>query len=396
MRNVIVGTIFFIALCLLLIPCVLSAQVYPGNSYGIYRLTGQFYVYAIPTSVPYLGVTPDARSAGMGNAKLTSTPDANAIFYNSSKLAFADKKLGFATNTVPWYRQEVKNMRINTFSGYVRIDKSQTIGCFVRRFSLGDIRFLDGNGQPLESNKPFETDFALSYSRQLKERFAVGITLKYIYSKLAEGQTTLYQTIIPASALAGDISFTYKTPLSDFTELTIGSAITNLGPKISYAEGYVGNYMPTNLGVGTGVQFIFNDNFWMHTALDVNRLLVLSPPYSNNYIDGYTPVPDYREASAISGIFRSFSDASGGFKEEMQENTYSLGMEIYYDSMLFRLGHFNEHKRKGNRKYMTFGIGVNYNKKFAFDFSFLKTVGKNKNLDETFYISLLANIGKIE
>jgi len=397
MRNVITKTVFFASIFLLFFFGTSSAQINICDYNGNNQLTGQVCVRTIITSVPYLRAITDARSGGMGNNRLTTTPDANAIFYNSSKLAFVDRKVGFSSGFTSWLPQlDLENTWLGTFSGYIAIDQLQTIGFSLRRFSPGTIAFTDENGQPLVSNKPFETDFGLSYNRQFGERFAVGFTLKYIYSKLAEGQTTLDETIIPASALAGDISFTYKAPLNDFTELTLGSAITNLGPKISYAEGYVGNYMPTNLGIGTGIQFIFKDNFWMHTALDVNRLLVLSPPYINNYIDGYIPIPEYREASAISGIFRSFSDASGGFKEEMQENTYSLGMEIYYDSMLFRVGHFNEHKRKGNRKYMTFGIGVNYNKKFSFDFSFLKTVGKNKNLDETFYISLLVNLMEIE
>jgi len=351
----------------------------------------------IITSVPYVRIINDARSGGMGDNRLTVTPDANAIFYNSSKLAFVDRKFGFSGGFTPWLRSlGVKNVWLGTFSGYVSIDQSQTIGVSLRHFSLGTVFLTDQNGQPLGNSTPRETDFALSYNRQLSERFAAGLTLRYIHSSLADGYVIWGETIVPGKAVASDISFTYKAPIADFTELTLAGAISNLGSKISYTQSANKDFIPTNLGIGGGVRFILGDGLWIHTALDINRLLVPTPPldpFSPENAGGGDPtIPDYKEKSIIAAALGSFSDAPGGFKEEMQENNYSLGAEIHLKYASIRLGHFNEHKLKGGRKYSTIGLGANYGKYVALDFSYLWTHSEESNpLDKTFRLSLLVN-----
>ena len=397
MKNTIRLSTFLIA-SLFLFSGHLSAQFTNCDENGIDQTTEEPCVNTLVTSVPYLRVINDARSGGMGDNRLTVTPDANAIFYNSSKLAFVDRKFGFSGGYTPWLRSlDVKNVWLGSFSGYLSIDQSQTIGFSLRRFSLGNAQFTDQNGQPLNSDKPRESDFALSYNRLLGERFAAGITLKYIHSILANGLTVGGETIVPGKAVAGDISFTYKAPITDFTELTLAGAISNLGSKISYTESSIKDFIPTNLGIGGGVRFILGDGFWIHTALDINRLLVPTPPGGNPFSSenaggGDSTIPDYIEQSVIAAALRSFGDAPGGFQEEMRENTYSLGAEVHLKYASIRLGHFNEHKLKGGRKYTTIGLGVNYRKYAALDFSYLWTHSEQRHpLDKTFRLSLLVN-----
>lgn len=402
MKNTITQTTFFIIL-LFLFSGTLSAQLGLCDQNGINQTTGQPCVNTIVTSVPYLRLITDARSGGMGDNRLTLTPDANAIFYNSSKLAFVDRKFGFAGGFTPWLRAlGLKNVWLGNFSGYLSIDQSQTIGVSLRRFSLGTIQFTDENGQPLGSSKPFETDFALSYNRQLGEQFAAGLTLKYIYSKLADGQTVDGKAIMPGKAVASDISFTYRAPIANFAELTLAGVVSNLGSKIKYTESSIGDYIPANLGVGGGLRFIIADGFWIHTALDINRLLVPTPPGGDpfnpeNAGGGNPDIPDYKEKSVMAAALGSFGDAPGGFKEEMQENTYSFGTEIHLKYASLRFGRFNEHKTKGNRKFLTYGIGANYDKYVALDFSCLIALTQERHpLDRTYRLSLLVNFMEIE
>ncbi len=402
MKNITKLTKFLI-IFLLLFSGHLSAQFNLCDENGFNYTTGQPCVNTIVTSVPFLRIIPDARGGGMGDNRLTLSPDANSIFTNSSQLAFVDRRLGFSGTHTPWLRAlGLKDVWLRTFAGYMGIDKLQTIGFSFRHFSLGEISFTDPYGQPLGVDRPFETDIALSYNRQLGERFAGGITLKYIYSKLANGQTIDNETIIPGRSVAGDISFTYKVPISNITEFTLGTAITNLGSKIRYTDNGIGDFIPTNLGIGGGFRFTLSDDFWIHTALDINRLLAPTPPGGNPYSQenaggGDPSIPDYKEQSVIAAALRSFGDAPGGFNEEIRENTYSLGAEVHYKFATFRLGHFNEHKTKGNRKFFTLGAGFNYKKYMAFDISYLTTLTNQRHpLDRTVRFSLLVNFMEVK
>jgi len=204
MKNTIRLTTFFIA-SLFLFSGHLSAQI---NSCITTPGWGSC-VNTIVTSVPYLRIISDARSGGMGDNTLTTTSDANAIFYNSSKLAFVDRRFGFSANYTPWLRAlGVENVWLGTFTGHLAIDELQTIGFSARRFSLGTVILTDENGQPLGSTQPREMDFALSYNRQLSKRFAAGLTFRYIHSSIAEGYVIGGEAVIPGTAMASDISFT--------------------------------------------------------------------------------------------------------------------------------------------------------------------------------------------
>jgi len=405
MRNTISTIRFFATLLAILFFTSANAQISTCDGTGINSITGQPCVNTIVTSVPFLRIAPDARSTGMGDAGIAISADANAMHFNSSKLAFVDRKWGISPiNYTPWLRSlGLTDVYLAYLSGYVRIDKMQTIGVGIRAFSLGTIQFTDENGQPLGSDNPFESEISISYNRKLSQKFAMGLTLKSIYSKLASGLTVNSQTIVPGTSTAADISFTYQTPISSFFDLTVGGAVKNLGSKISYIEGSNRkDYIPTNLGIGSAAKWKFGDDHHLTFALDINRLLVPTPPGGNpfsseNNNSGDPTIPDYLEKSVLAAALGSFSDAPGGFAEEMRENNYSLGLEYHIKFFSARFGHFNEHKTKGNRKYLTYGIGFNYQKYFELNFSYLHTtVNQRHPLDQTFRCSLLLNFGKLD
>lgn len=403
MRNTISIICLFTILCLT--SFMANAQINICDYNGINPITGQYCVNTIVTSVPFLRIAPDARSAGMGDVGIATSADANAMHFNSSKLAFADRKWGISPiNYTPWLRAlGLTDVYHAYLSGYVRIGEMQTLGVSIRAFSLGTIQFTDENGQPLGTDNPFESELAISYNRKLSEKFALGLTLKSIYSKLANGQTVNNQTIVPGTSTAADISFIYQSPLSESFDLSVGGAIKNLGSKISYVEGSNRkDYIPTNLGIGSAVRWKFGEDHHLTFALDINRLLVPTPPGGNpfsseNNNSGDPTIPDYLEKSVLAAALGSFSDAPGGFSEEMRENTYSLGLEYHIKFFSARFGHFNEHRTKGNRKYLTGGIGFNYRKYAMLDFSYLFPATNQRNpLDNTFRCSLLLNFGELD
>lgn len=365
-------------------------------------LSGQACVNTIVTSVPFLRIIPDARSGAMGDVGIAISPDANAMHFNPSKLAFAEKDLGISATYTPWLRAlGLQDVYMAYLSGYKRIDDLQTVGMGLRYFSLGTIQFTDENGGPLGSDRPNEFELSLAYSRKLSDKFSAGLAMKYIYSKLASGQTVEDETIRPGNAVAGDLSFTYRSPIEiagNDARLTIGAAITNLGTKISYTQSSNKDYIPTNLGIGSGVEYDIDDFNSIHFALDINRLLVPTPPGGMPETSGGDPdVPDYKEKSIIAAALGSFSDAPGGFAEEMRENTYSIGLEYWYDKQFaVRMGHFNEHSKKGNRKFFTVGLGLKYNI-FGLNFSYLVPTTNQRNpLDNTLRFSLLFDFGAFE
>ncbi len=392
MENVIDKVVFFTAFFSLFFFGTSSAQINWCDENGINPATGKPCVNTIVTAMPFLRIVPDARSAGMGDAGITTSADANALHFNSSKLAFAENRFGFSATYTPWLRAlGVRNIYLLYLTDYVRLDDKQTIGVGFRYFNLGNI----GN------SSPYELSAALSYNRKLSQKFAAGLTMKYIYSNLAllEDQPGMF-TVYDTWAIAGDLSFTYKTPLTDVLDLTLGGVVSNLGSKVKYADySTIKDFLPANLGIGTGLTWEINELHSIHFALDINRLLAPTPPGGDpfgveNNNSGDPLIPDYKEQSTLAAALNSFSDAPGGFREEMRENNYSLGAEYRYKWLAARIGHFNEHRTKGNRKYMTLGVGANYD--FAtVNLSYLPALSKTRNpLDNTVRVSLVLDFGE--
>ena len=274
------------------------------------------------------------------------------------------------------------------------MDEFQTIGFGLRYFSLGTISFTDINGESLGTGRPNEFEFAASYNRKLGDKLAAGITLKFIHSNLASGQSVDNIEIEPANGGAADISLTYmtETNLNDKEgTFTFGAALTNLGSKITYTNSVNRDFIPANLGLGGAYTVNFDSFNKLTFALDINKLLVPSPCVGPDCDSSpANGILDYKEQGVVSSIFSSFGDAPGGFSEEIREFTFSTGLEYWYDEQFaVRAGYYYEDATKGNRKYFTVGLGLKYNI-FGLNFSYLVPTTNQRNpLDNTLRFTLL-------
>lgn len=354
----------------------------------------------IVTAVPFLRIVADARSAGMGDAGIGLSADANAIHFNASKLAFAEKKLAISATYTPWLRSlNLSDVYLAYLTGYYQINQLQTLGMGIRYFSLGSIPFTDTNGEPLNTGQPNEFEINVAYARKLAEKFSASVSGKVIYSNLAAGQQVEGETIEPGVAGAADISFTYKTEIDldqRNSDLTIGLAMTNIGSKITYTRSVNRDFLPANLGLGAAWELAIDDFNTLTLAADINKLMVPTPCIGPECDQNGDNRPDYKDYSSIKGIFTSFSDAPEGFSEEIKELTYSMGVEYWYDNQFaVRAGYFNENAQKGNRRYFTAGVGLRYNI-FGLNFSYLIPTSNQRNpLDNTLRFSLLFDFGAL-
>lgn len=348
-------------------------------------------VNTVSTAVPFLRVVPDARSGGMGDAGIAVSPDANAIVYNGSKLVFADKKASFALNYTPWLRNlGITDIFLASISGYYKFDELQAFSTSLRFFNLGNITFTDFLGNLTGEFRPRELAVDAGYSRRLGQNFAIGTALRFIHSNLASGQEIGGVPIRAGNAVGVDLTSYYQKEMELREDrrgiLSAGLAITNIGSKISYTQDALNqDFIPTNLGIGAGYRFFPNEFNEIAFYVDVNKLLVPTP----DTVLGANGVPEYKNQSSIAGMFSSFADAPGGFREEMREIYYSIGAEYWYDQQFgVRAGYFHENRLKGNRRYFTAGVSVKYSV-FAIDFSYLvPTTAQRNPLDNTFRFTL--------
>jgi hypothetical protein len=358
---------------------------------------------AIITAVPFLRIVPDARSAAMGDAGIAISADPNAMHFNASKLAFIESDHGLSASYSPWLRSlGLQDVYLAYLSGFKRIGDNQTLGASLRYFSLGDLQFTDINGLSLGQGKPNEFEISFAYARKLSEVFSAGLTGKFIYSNLAGGQQIDNIDIVPATGGAVDITFTYQKPINiaQKSMLRIGAAITNIGSKISYTKSEFKDFMPGNLGIGAALDMNFDDYNQLTFTMDINKLLVptpISPDDTVNYDANHNNYPDFREKALFEGIIESFSDAPGGFSEEMREFSFSWGAEYWYNKQFaFRAGYYYEHPTKGNRQFLTAGLGLRYNV-FGLNVSYLvPTSNQRSPLDNTLRFTVIFNFDKVE
>lgn len=360
-------------------------------------------VNTITTAVPFLRISPDSRSGGMGDVGIATSPDPNAQYWNMSKLPFSSKKFGVSLTYTPWLKDLVPDIFLAYVAGYAKFgqDDNQAISASLRYFSLGDINFTDINANSLGTGKPREYSLDLGYSRKLSEYFSAGLTLRYIHSSLVVGlnQTpgTEYK---PGNTFASDLGFYYTktSQVDEFRNNTFsaGLVFSNIGGKISYNSTRK-DFIPANMGLGAAYTMQLDEYNKFTLALDVNKLLVPTPIDSStdpNQVKYYIP-----EKSVVSGIFGSFSDAPGGFNEELREFQISVGAEYWYQNQFaLRAGYFYEDKTKGDRKYLTVGIGLRY-KVFQINGSYLVPSGSgiNRNpLSNTFRFSLMFEFDKLK
>jgi hypothetical protein len=334
----------------------------------------------ITTAVPFLTITPDSRAAGMGDVGVATSADANAGYWNAGKLAFIEKGYGFSASYTPWLGKIINDMSVFYLSGFYKLGREQTVAASMKYFDLGEIHFKDVSNNDLGRFNPREFAFDVTYSRMLTEQLAIGGALRYIHSNLTGALTTGNIDARPGNSVAVDFGIFYTKPmLSENSTLSLGAAITNLGAKISYSDANNRDFIPTNLRMGGAYKIEVDPRNSFTFAMDLNKLMVPSPPRN-----GSEPL--------LTGILGSFTDARGGFKEEISEFMMSFGTEYWYNNTFAgRLGYFNEAKDKGNRKYITAGVGFRSDK-FGVDVAYLVPVNKRENaLAETIRFTLLLN-----
>ena len=340
---------------------------------GIVQTTkAQDPINVVTTAVPFLRISPDARSAGMGEIGLATTPDANASLWNLAKVPYNTNKGGLSLSYTPWLKDILSDVYLASAVGFYRFDDQQAISGSLRYFSLGNIQFTDNLGNDLNSFRPREFGIDVGYSRKLSAKSGIGVGLKYIYSNLAQGPAA-GNNYKAANAVAGDFAYYYQGHNDVGQGWAFGAVLSNLGSKISYTDNAdQKDYIPANLGIGTTYKRVFNAQNSLTFGVDLNKLLVPTPP-----ADPATPaqLEEYRSKSVISSWFSSFSDAPNGFSEEIKEFQASIGAEYWYNNQFaLRTGYFYEDKTKGNRRYFTMGVGIKYNN-FGLDFSYLLPSG---------------------
>lgn len=335
----------------------------------------------ITTAVPFLTITPDSRAAGMGDAGVATSPDANSAYWNAAKLAFIEKSYGVSGSYTPWLGKIINDMSVFYLTGFYKITREQTVAASMKYFDLGEIQFNNGPSVNdfLGRFNPREFAFDVTYSRLLTEQFSIGGALRYIHSNLTGAFSSGGIDARPGNSVAVDVGVYYTKPLvSRNSALSLGATITNIGGKISYSDANNKDFIPTNLRLGGAYKTELDAFNSLTFALDVNKLLVPSP------------TPGSKSKALLSGIFGSFSDASGGFSEEIREFSVSSGIEYWYNNTFAgRLGYFLEAKDKGNRKYLTAGVGAKI-QKFGIDVAYLVPTNKRENaLAETIRFTVM-------
>jgi hypothetical protein len=356
----------------------------------------------ITTAVPFLSITPDSRAGGMGDAGVGTTPDVNAQHWNAAKYAFAESNMGIGLSYSPWLRALVDDINLAYLVGYKKLDEFQTISGSLRYFSLGNITFTDIYGTELNQANPNEFAIDFGYARKLSEIFSGAVSVRYIRSDLTGGQLVNGVESHAGTSYAADIAFylynEFRTNGHD-NIFSAGINIQNVGAKISYTDGEVKDFIPTNLMLGAAYTTEMDPYNSITFAVEANKLLVPTPPKDTiGFGEGDIIYPGgiNSDKGVIAGIFSSFSDAPGGFSEELQEINISLGIEYWYNKQFaLRAGYFYENENKGNRKFLTAGAGLKMNV-FALDFSYLLPTQRNHPLENTLRFTLTFDVDAFE
>ena len=347
---------------------------------------------AVTTSVPSLHISPGARAAGMGDVGVSSTPDVNSQYYNPSKYALLSSKAGVSFTYTPWLAKLVNDIKLMELTGYYKIgsENNQALSASLRFFSLGTIRTFDDLARSLGEAHPNEFALDFGYSLQITSDYSMGVVLRYIRSDQNTASSTGENRA--GNAFAADIAgyLTKYFVAGDSEPLwTFGFNVSNIGTKISYG-GNQSMFIPTNLRIGTGILYPFDDYNALSLNIEANKLLVPTPPIKDpTKPDKYArKIEEYQKTSSIAGIFKSFGDAPGGFKEELQEINLGIGAEYSYNNRFFlRAGYQYQHPNKGNLQYFTAGAGFKMSV-FSLDASYLISAVPSNPLDQTLRFSL--------
>ena len=340
-------------------------------------------------------IAPDARGAAMGDIGVATDPDVNSQYWNPAKYPFCISRAGIALNYTPWLRQLVDDIDLAYMAGYYRIGDYSAISGSLRYFSLGEVDASDGM-----TVKPYEMSLDVAYSRMLSETFSLGVGLRWIYSDLRYDYS---EDSKPASAFAADIALYYNNYVnlgSRECQLGLGATLTNMGSKISYYGDEESQFIPANLRIGASLMIPIDEYNRFSFAADANKLLVPTVPLqevdesNSDYQDRVRR--EYSDVSSIKGMWQSFTDAPGGFKEEMEEVQWSVGAEyVYHDQFSLRAGYHHESESKGNRKYFTVGGGFRMSV-FSLDVGYVISTAQSNPLDQTLRFTLAFDMDGIK
>lgn len=340
----------------------------------------------VSTAVNSLKIGPDARAGGLGDIGAATDPDVNSQAWNPAKYPFCISRAGIAVNYTPWLRKIVYDIDLAYVAGYMRLGDYTAISSSLRYFSLGEV----DAGENM-SIKPYEMAFDIGVSRMLSENFSAAIALRYIRSDLSGNYS---DDTKPGNAFAADVAMYYNKYVvmgSRECQLGLGLNISNIGSKMKFGDENT-YFIPTNLRLGVNYLIPINEYNKIAFGLDLNKLLVPTMPRQKDDESGedyqQRLQKDYFDMSPITGIFKSFGDAPGGFSEELKEIQWSFGVEYTYnDKFILRAGYHDEDKDKGNRKYFTVGAGFRMNV-FSIDAGYVLSTAASNPLDQTLRVSL--------
>lgn len=391
----------------------LSTQVLAGKQ-----------INTITTAVPFLLITPDSRSGAMGDVGVAISPDANSIHWNPAKLAFIKNDAGFSMSYSPWLRKLVNDINLAYVTGYKKIDEFSTVSASLRYFSLGNITFTDQTGGTIRDFNPNEFALDAAYARKLSDNFSVGLAARYVNSNLTGGTSVQGANTKAGQSVAADVSAFYQSNEFEIKDrkatIAAGLNVSNIGAKMAYTDGADRDFIPTNLRLGTALNLELDEFNKFTVAFDANKLLVPTAPIYQT-VNGQV-VYDIESKPIVfsgrnnnvgvaSGMFGSFTDAPGivitdengtttevvkgsRFKEELSEINLSVGGEYLYNNVFaVRAGYFYEAPTKGNRQFVSMGLGLKY-QVFQLDLSYLVALTQQSPIANTIRFSLLFNFGE--
>jgi len=342
-------------------------------------------------------IAPDARSAGMGDVGVATDPDVNSQYWNPAKYPFCISRAGVALNYTPWLRQLVNDIDLAYVAGYYRVGEYGALSGSLRYFSLGEVFTSETSDMTV---KPYEMSLDVAYSRMLSETFSMAVALRWLYSDLRYDYS---EDSKPASAFAADVAFYYNNYLmlgSRECQLGLGLNLSNMGSKISFYGDDESQFIPANLRLGASLMIPVDEYNRFSISADANKLLVPTVPRqgvdesNSDYQDRVRR--EYSDVSSIKGMFQSFSDAPGGFKEELEEIQWSVGAEyVYHDKFSLRAGYHHESESKGNRKYFTVGGGFRMSV-FSLDVGYVISTAQSNPLDQTLRFTLAFDMDGIK
>jgi hypothetical protein len=404
---------------LLSLPFASFAQ--PTTDYT--EINGQLGLNTITTAVPFMGITPDSRAGGMGDAGTALSASSTSVYWNTSMLNFAKEKSEISLSYTPWLRNLTNDIHLSYLAGYYKINDRNAIGGSLRYFSLGEITFTDNSGNVIRDDKPSEFELTGAYAFRLSDKLSIGVNGKFAYSNLTGGLTVAGVDTKAGVAGATDLSFTYYNDEAKIGKTkgvyTFATTINNIGNKIAYSSTAQRDFLPMNLKIGNSFKAEFDKYNSLLFAIDLQKLLVPTPAYYD-VVDGASTMISGKDdnVGVIAGMLQSFYDAPGApvidaagnyvqnadgtyevnkgtkLKEELTEINIATGLEYWYNDVLaIRAGYFYENRNKGNRQYVNIGVGFKYNM-FGIDISYLaSTNGRQSPLANTLRFTLRLNFG---